>query len=467
MAERESDVENGDIEGDVVPLGDAAERRARPSKVRVRCTEGGLYALSALYRYITCAVAITVAVSVAGNVILFLERVPPRPPVHAPSLTEREIKWMRDALEAQKAIADPLCDHNRPATCHVPSEDQMQEMAQFLCGNSAVYIRHARSRNATELTQPGAPLVDIIVPYRARREQLVRFMLVVPTYLALRGMRAKIHVAHQTDDHDFNKGVLINTATRDVGPYHCMHDVDVWPLAIRNMYMHPGPMTLRLLCTRFTNRASAVVLSGGVYCVDTAAVRAVNGFPNAFRAWGQEDNAMEWRLLNHRDVTVDAWQSGLCYNIDTPSEGRPMFLALSGNVDKLYHSFYRNPNCSAEFAADLTKASCFTAHGGLHDVDDYVADVRTHASYEMPRTHTEVTVTNVTTTRGLSSNHRHGVAAFINVTVRIPARDSSERSCKGSSASAALGFGGRTGRQRARIAGPHALRPCFRVDALE
>jgi hypothetical protein len=385
-----------DAEYDEILLDETKQHRAQPSKPHFRCTRSSVYIYIPCHRYIAYTLLLAAAVAIIYAVISLLERVPRMPSISKPKLNEREIEWVRKTLETHKAVADPICNHSTMETCYTPPPKEMQELTEFLCKTSAVYIRHAHTRPIKVLIKDDKPPVDIVIPYRDRREQLVRFIVMIPVYLALRGMRAKLHIVHQTDNHSFNRGILINSVIHDVGPYHCVHDVDIWPFTTQNMFMHPGPMTFRRLSTHFVNRRDTSP-AGGAYCTDSAAVKASNGFPNTFWGWGEEDEALFWRLLNHRDVSTDTWQSGVYYNTDKNSQTRPLFLALSKNVDALYRSFYHHPNCSTEFAEDLTKASCFSAHGGIHDVDSYIEDIRTHTLFEIHNTQTKVVVKNITT----------------------------------------------------------------------
>jgi hypothetical protein len=143
-------------------------------------------------------------------------------------------------------------------------------------------------------------IVDIIVPYRDRAQNLKIFMEYMRIYLG-KELKYKISIIEQNDDLIFNKGFLINAGFKIIKPKHYfwMHDVDLLP--VRSEY-HIRDYNCQL-CNyatqfRFTGIDQAP-FCGGVVGFLPKDFKQINGYSIEFEGWGGEDDFMSRKDIRY------------------------------------------------------------------------------------------------------------------------------------------------------------------------
>ncbi|KAF5401486.1 N-acetyllactosaminide 3-alpha-galactosyltransferase [Paragonimus heterotremus] len=149
--------------------------------------------------------------------------------------------------------------------------------------------------------------VAVIVPFKDREHQL-RFLL-DRLHATLKHQRIAygIYVIEQVGNKPFNRGLLLNIGVREAlrqqpnTDCFIFHDVDLLPENSANVYM--CDQHLRQLSSGidefrfhppFSNNA------GGVSALSKDTLFKLNGFPNRYWGWGNEDDELSARRLVHK-----------------------------------------------------------------------------------------------------------------------------------------------------------------------
>ncbi|CAG5031430.1 unnamed protein product [Parnassius apollo] len=143
--------------------------------------------------------------------------------------------------------------------------------------------------------------VAILVTYRNRQNQLDVFIPYMHNFLRKQGIHYSIYVIEQQDDKAWNKGALYNIgakqAVADKFPCLILHDVDLLPLDVGNLYAclrEPRHMSASI--DKFRYVLTYDYLVGGALAIRTDQYMAVNGFSNRFEGWGGEDDDFAARI---------------------------------------------------------------------------------------------------------------------------------------------------------------------------
>merc|ERR1719458_1357265 len=149
--------------------------------------------------------------------------------------------------------------------------------------------------------------VAIIVPYRNRALQLYQFLDFMPSFLERKNdLQFRIYIVNQTDDHPFNRGMLINVGFREAEkdfPWSCVifHDVDLLPQNETNTYRcSKNPLMMASRIDKFSWKLPYEGLFGGVGMMTSKQYTQINGFSNMYWGWGAEDDDVYRRLRSHR-----------------------------------------------------------------------------------------------------------------------------------------------------------------------
>jgi len=141
----------------------------------------------------------------------------------------------------------------------------------------------------------------IIVPYRARAEQLAAFVPHIAMYFQRdkldRQIETTIHIVEQSGTAPFNAGKLRNCGfalARDAADYCCFHDVDYLPIWADYSW---SPKPCRLIWHGLTLVEDYESFFGAVVLFDNAAFLRVNGYPNCYWGWGAEDYELGQRCV--------------------------------------------------------------------------------------------------------------------------------------------------------------------------
>ncbi|GBP36326.1 Beta-1,4-N-acetylgalactosaminyltransferase bre-4 [Eumeta japonica] len=113
-----------------------------------------------------------------------------------------------------------------------------------------------------------------------------------------------IYVIEQQDESPWNKGALYNIGARvalaDGFPCLVLHDVDLFPLDIANLYAcayQPRHMSASIDKFRYVLPYSNLV--GGVCALQSEHYKRINGFSNRYIGWGGEDDDLTLRIQRH------------------------------------------------------------------------------------------------------------------------------------------------------------------------
>ncbi|KPJ02539.1 Beta-1,4-N-acetylgalactosaminyltransferase bre-4 [Papilio xuthus] len=143
--------------------------------------------------------------------------------------------------------------------------------------------------------------VAILVSYRNRQSQLDIFIPYMHNFLRKQGIHYTIYIIEQQDDKPWNKGLLYNIGAKqaiaDRFPCLILHDIDLLPLDIGNLYsclQEPRHMSASIDKFRFVLTYDYLV--GGALAIRSDQYIAVNGFSNKFEGWGGEDDDFAGRM---------------------------------------------------------------------------------------------------------------------------------------------------------------------------
>jgi hypothetical protein len=147
--------------------------------------------------------------------------------------------------------------------------------------------------------------LHVLIPFRDRHDNLRTLLPVLQRHL--RSIPSRIIVVEQADRKPFNKGKLLNAATKLLQQcdYYCFHDVDLVP-AWKPGRSHAYGYTRSIVhlagrCEQAGFKRPYPNSFGGVVLFNKAALFAMNGWSNKYLGWGREDD----------DLYARAWLSGL------------------------------------------------------------------------------------------------------------------------------------------------------------
>lgn len=132
-----------------------------------------------------------------------------------------------------------------------------------------------------------APLFStaIIVVYRNRPEQLQAFLTYIHNYLRKQQLHYRIFIVEQYDPKPFNRAMLFNIgslyATKYGFPCMVLHDVDLSPLRLGNLYACTAcPRHMCAGLDKFRFNLLYQGLFGGAIAIETSTFQFVNGMSN-------------------------------------------------------------------------------------------------------------------------------------------------------------------------------------------
>jgi hypothetical protein len=139
----------------------------------------------------------------------------------------------------------------------------------------------------------------IVVPYRDRLEHLKEFVPHMCAYFGRdkldRNIPVTINIIEQQNGGPFNRGKINNCGfalVKDSSDYVSFHDVDYLPMWADYSW---SKIPARLIWFGLTLKEDWNQFFGGVSLFDHAAFIKVNGFPNCYWGWGQEDVKLSCR----------------------------------------------------------------------------------------------------------------------------------------------------------------------------
>lgn len=169
---------------------------------------------------------------------------------------------------------------------------------------------------------------NIIVPFRARENQLKIFLQHMHQFLPPQMINYQIFVIEQVDDFPFNRGKLMNIGyfeSLNLNPSACcfvFHDVDLLPEDQRNIYSCSitGPRHICSAVNEFRYKLLYPDLFGGAVAFTRSDFKDIHGFPNIYYGWGGEDDDLSERVTAF-NKTIARWsQVSKCFMLSHKKE---------------------------------------------------------------------------------------------------------------------------------------------------
>ncbi|KAI3381763.1 hypothetical protein SNEBB_005803 [Seison nebaliae] len=149
----------------------------------------------------------------------------------------------------------------------------------------------------------------VIVPYRNRLNQLMKFIPVISEKLNNENIRHELFIIHQSDKYRFNRGALINAGFLSLLPlefdYIAIHDIDLLPES--NLLSYQFPIKSGIFHLSSPNIHPLYNYStylGGIVLIKNDLFEKINGMPNDCWGWGEEDDEF-YRRLTKINVRID------------------------------------------------------------------------------------------------------------------------------------------------------------------
>ncbi|KAG8199578.1 hypothetical protein JTE90_009415 [Oedothorax gibbosus] len=139
----------------------------------------------------------------------------------------------------------------------------------------------------------------VIVPFRDRFEELLKFVPYMHSFLNEQKIKHNIYVINQVDRLRFNRASLINVGhllSRDVCDYLAMHDVDLLPLNPKLSYSYPEKGPFHIASPELHPKYHYSTFVGGILLLTKEQFELVNGLSNRYWGWGLEDDEFFARM---------------------------------------------------------------------------------------------------------------------------------------------------------------------------
>ncbi|XP_001653000.2 beta-1,4-galactosyltransferase 7 [Aedes aegypti] len=169
------------------------------------------------------------------------------------------------------------------------------------CENSAERdIQHEQfHRSFKELSSSNKHKLAILVPFRDRFDELLRFAPHISAFLNRQQVSFHIFVLNQNDRFRFNRASLINAGfllVKDQYDYIAMHDVDLLPLNNNLKYEYPENGPLHISGPEFHPKYHYATFIGGILLLKVEHYQLLNGMSNKYWGWGLEDDEFYVRI---------------------------------------------------------------------------------------------------------------------------------------------------------------------------
>ncbi|XP_033209401.1 beta-1,4-galactosyltransferase 7 [Belonocnema kinseyi] len=233
------------------------------------------------------------------------------------------------------------------------------------------------SINALRIRRKSKHRLAILVPFRDRFEELLKFAPHMRKFLDKQYLDYHIFILNQVDKFRFNRASLINVGFLEVKndyDYVAMHDVDLLPTNDELSYSFPDKGPFHVSSPELHPRYHYPTFVGGILLVKREHFMKVDGMSNKYWGWGLEDDEFYVRLK----------EAGL--NITRPQ-----------NISTGTHNSFKHIHDRNHRKRDMTK--CYNQREvtrkrdrqtGLHNVSYKLED-----TIEMKISDTSVTVLNI------------------------------------------------------------------------
>ncbi|XP_058826269.1 beta-1,4-galactosyltransferase 7 [Topomyia yanbarensis] len=150
-----------------------------------------------------------------------------------------------------------------------------------------------------ESTKSLKPKLAVLVPFRDRFDELLRFAPHMSTFLTRQQIPFHIFVLNQNDRYRFNRASLINAGfmqVKDHYDYIAMHDVDLLPINDNLKYEYPAEGPLHISGPAFHPKYHYPTFIGGILLLRVEHYQRLNGMSNRYWGWGLEDDEFYVRI---------------------------------------------------------------------------------------------------------------------------------------------------------------------------
>uniref|UniRef100_A0A8C5NTX9 Beta-1,4-galactosyltransferase n=1 Tax=Jaculus jaculus TaxID=51337 RepID=A0A8C5NTX9_JACJA len=137
----------------------------------------------------------------------------------------------------------------------------------------------------------------IIVPHCAQEHHLRLLLYHLHPFLQRQQLADGIYVTHQAGNGSFNRAKLLNVGVREAlrdEEWDCLflHDVDLLPENDNNLYVCDSqrPRHIAVAMNKFGYSLQCPQHFGGVSALTPDQYLKMNGFPNEYGGWGDEDD---------------------------------------------------------------------------------------------------------------------------------------------------------------------------------
>lgn len=154
--------------------------------------------------------------------------------------------------------------------------------------------------------------LGIIVPYRDRYFDLIKFRAHITDYMSKSDLDYFLIIVEQDDEKNFNRGKLLNIGSiyaKNLGcDYVVFHDLDMLPEEVDYSYSDiPLHMATNLIGTKNFKRIVFDQYFGGVTLFPMNLFEKINGYSNNYWGWGYEDDDLLHRC-QHFDIPLNVKQ---------------------------------------------------------------------------------------------------------------------------------------------------------------
>jgi xylosylprotein 4-beta-galactosyltransferase len=153
-------------------------------------------------------------------------------------------------------------------------------MTECDCEN---YVKFHQKHEVIENGDVNKKRLAIIVPFRDRFDELLKFVPHMSSFLGKQNIPHQIFVVNQADPYRFNRASLINVGylyTRNNFDYLAMHDVDLLPLNSDLKYDYPSKGPFHVAAPGLHPKYNYPTFIGGILLLKNEDFALVNGMSN-------------------------------------------------------------------------------------------------------------------------------------------------------------------------------------------
>ena len=192
--------------------------------------------------------------------------------------------------------------------------------------------------------------LGVIVPYRDRFEQFIKFKERLISHLNKHNIVFELIIVEQDYAKTFNRGKLLNIGYFYAKKFNCdymvFHDVDMLPVDVDYSYSsYPIHLATNFISNGEFERIFFDEYFGGVTMFPTAIFESINGYSNEYWGWGYEDNDLLHRckefnvFLDKKEISQPGGSTAAlkfnghnsyveCKNIIKPTDCYTIFLSF-------------------------------------------------------------------------------------------------------------------------------------------